>query len=615
MGKKKFKVQKWLQTPEQINDIGSKKEYQFSPSGEMSSGKRGDKYSDVIQLIAQIESKRIDLTASYEEWRNIGFALADEFGENGRDLFHHISQFHPAYSHPECDKQFDNCIKSNGAGVNISTLFYLAKNAGTELPKSQPYIRITKDLNKEPEQTEVKKLPTLRKTLFLQLPDLLKKITEVAESDEERDLLLLGSIVTISSTLPSIYGIYHGNKVFANLFLFISAQASAGKGRLNHCRKLVKPIHDSLKEQGQAARQQYEIDLAEYNSTKKKQPDLEKPMEPPIQLLFIPANSSASGAFQLLNDNNGRGLLFETEGDTLANTFKSDFGNYSDGFRKSFHHETISYYRKTYRELVDIESPCLSAVLSGTPKQVANLIPSTEDGLFSRFMFYYMNMQPIWANVFDSNTPTGLDDYFYTLGKEYFSFYEALKSSPDMEFTLTKDQQQLFHQFFQTFFQRYFNLKGEEYIGTIRRLGLITFRMAMILSTLRLMDSGEIPDKLVCEEQDFNTAITIAETLIEHAAYIFNQLPVSEQPMQRPNKKERFYEALPSQFNRQGYLEVAKQLGVNAKTAEGYITKFKKGGMLHSDVKDSYAKPDNPNPHLSSTQETQDSKEIKEMKD
>ncbi len=615
MAKKIFKVQKWLQTPEQIDDIRPKKKYQFSPSGEMSTGQRGDKYSDVIQLIEQIELNRTDITSSYEEWRNIGFALADEFGENGRDLYYRISQFHANYTQSECDKQFDNCIKSNGTGVNISTLFYLVKNAGIELPKSQLHIKNTKELPKEAEQTEVKKLPTLRKSLFLQLPDLLKKVTDVAESDEERDLLLLGSIVTISSTLPSIYGIYHGNKVFANLFLFISAPASAGKGRLNHCRKLVKPIHDSLKEQGKTARQQYELDLAEYNANKKKQSNLEKPIEPQIQLLFIPANSSASGAFQLLNDNNGRGLLFETEGDTLANTFKSDFGNYSDGFRKSFHHETISYYRKTYRELVDIESPCLSAVLSGTPKQVVNLIPSTEDGLFSRFMFYYMNMQPVWANVFDSNTPTGLDDYFYMLGKEYFTFYEALKSSPDMEFTLTKDQQQLFHQFFQTCFQRYFNLKGEEYIGTIRRLGLITFRMAMILSTLRLMDSGEMPTKLICEEQDFNTSITIAETLIEHAAHIFNQLPVSEQPLKRPNKKERFYEALPDNFNRQTYLEIAQQLGVNEKTAEGYITKFVKVDLLFRDEHNAYLKPDksNPNPKIFTTQETQDSKEIKEI--
>ena len=147
------------------------------------------------------------------------------------------------------------------------------------------------------------------------------------------------------------------------------------------------------------------MDMAEYHGNKKKQPDIEKPIEPLIQLLFIPANSSASGAFQLLNDNQGKELTFETEGDTLANTFKSDFGNYSDGFRKAFHHEKINYYRKTDREYVDLESPCLSTVLSGTPKQVLNLIPSSEDGLFSRFMFYYMNMQPVWTNVFATNTP------------------------------------------------------------------------------------------------------------------------------------------------------------------------------------------------------------------
>src|SRR5690554_8197541 len=86
-------------------------------------------------------------------------------------------------------------------------------------------------------------------------------------------------------------------------------------------------------------------------------------------MLFIPANNSSTGAYQLLGDSDGRGLIFETEGDTLAHAFKSDYGNYSDGFRKAFHHETISYYRRTDREFVDIESPCLSTVLSGTPKQ------------------------------------------------------------------------------------------------------------------------------------------------------------------------------------------------------------------------------------------------------
>lgn len=602
MEKRKFNVQEWLTKPKP----GNKKEPVKQTTNNTFTG---DKYSEVAQLIEQIEMNRTDLTSSYEDWRNIGFALADEFGENGRDLFQRVSQFHPEYDHQECDKQFDNCLKSKGSGVNINTLFYLAKHAGIDLPKSKPVERpeyrttIRNTQKEEPEQAETKKLPTLPSSLFPQLPDFLKKIVEVAETDEERDLLLLGSMVTLSCTFPSIYGIYHNKKVFANLFLFVSAQASAGKGRLNHCRKLVKPIHDSMKEQSKAARQQYEVDMAEYNANKKKHPDLEKPVEPPLQLLFIPANSSASGAFQLLNDNQGKGLIFETEGDTLANTFKSDFGNYSDGFRKSFHHETINYYRKTDREYVDLESPCLSTVLSGTPKQVLNLIPSSEDGLFSRFMFYYMNMQPIWTNVFATNTPTGLDDYFYELGKSFFGFYEALKATPEIQFVLTKDQQQAFNHFFTTCFQHYFNLKGEEYIGTIRRLGLITFRVAMILSALRLMDSGEIPEKLVCEEQDFNTALRIAETLMEHASYIFNQLPDAEQPVKKLNKRERFYKTLPPQFNRQGYLEVAIQLGIKDKTAQGYITNFVKGGLLHRDEKDSYTKPG---------KDTQDSKEIKE---
>lgn len=104
------------------------------------------------------------------------------------------------------------------------------------------------------------------------------------------------------------------------------------------------------------------------------------------------------------------------------------------------------------------------------------------------------------------------------------------------------------------------------------------------------MDSGEIPERLICEEQDFNIALAIAETLIIHANHIFNQLPESEQVVKKPNKRERFYEALPPQFNRQGYLEVAGQLGIKDKTAQGYITNFVKGGLLHRDEKDSYTK-------------------------
>ena len=80
------------------------------------------------------------------------------------------------------------------------------------------------------------------------LPDFLQCIVQVAASKEERDILLLGSIVTLSSCLPKLVD-YDDKKVNANLFLFITAQASAGKGRLIHCRQLVNPIHKAMREQ------------------------------------------------------------------------------------------------------------------------------------------------------------------------------------------------------------------------------------------------------------------------------------------------------------------------------------------------------------------------------
>src|SRR5690606_26699081 len=119
---------------------------------------------------------------------------------------------------------------------------------------------------------------------------------------------------------------------------------------------LVNPVHKQKREQSKTLKQQHQVEMATYNMNKGKSETMEKPSKPPERMLFIPANNSVTGVYQLISDNEGRGLIFETEGDTLAQAFKSDYGNYSDGFRKAFHHETISYYRRTDREYVDIRS-------------------------------------------------------------------------------------------------------------------------------------------------------------------------------------------------------------------------------------------------------------------
>src|SRR5690606_12764714 len=185
----------------------------------------------------------------------------------------------------------------------------------------------------------------------------------------------------------------------------------------------------------------------------------------------------------------------ETEGDTLAQAFKTDYGNYSDGFRKAFHHETISYYRRTDREYVDMEKPCLSTVLSGTPKQITALIPNAENGLFSRFLFYYMNIKLKWKNVFETKTADGLEEHYNHLGDEFFNLYKTLNTNLDIQITLSESQQERFNEFFSQVQIKYSNLQSDEYIATVRRMGLIAFRIMMIFTVLRIMEDGDVSRK------------------------------------------------------------------------------------------------------------------------
>lgn len=531
---------------------------------------------EVEQIIQEIESKQIDITSSYEDWRNIGFVFADEFGENGREYFHRVSKFYQDYNSKDCDQQFDQCLKSNGSGLTIKTFFYKVKNLGISIQSVE-------------ENNEIQ-LPCLNDEVFEFLPDFLKKVVVHATTKEERDIMLLGSITTLSACLHKVSGIYDGKKIFPNLYLYITAQASAGKGKLVHCKQLVKPIHKHLREESKKLKMMYDAEMIEYNGRKGADKG-EKPQKPAEKMLFIPANNSSTGMFQLLAESNGRGLIFETEGDTIAQAFKSEYGNYSDGFRKAFHHETISYYRRTDREYVDIDNPCISTVLSGTPKQISSLIPNAENGLFSRFMFYYMKIDPVWNVNFSFNLENGLDDYFDVLGIEFYELYKLLMSNSDIRFNLSLEQQTQFNEFFREIQNTYITLQGIEYIATIRRLGLVAYRIAMIFTSLRILEHGDVSSNIVCQDHDFKNALTIVKILIKHASAVFSQLPEETTLPKFKNLKEQFLENLPVNFSCQQYLEVADKLKIPHKTAEGYITTFIKNHLIQRLKKDSYQKP------------------------
>lgn len=524
--------------------------------------------TDIEKVIAEIESKHIDITENYETWLSIGFALEEGFGEQGRDYFHRVSRFYNGYSPAECDKQFDNCRKSTKTGITIRSFFDIAKRAGVNIsPVNKP------QQSNVTAQTQAE-TPCFPDSVYQNLPVFLQEICKVFNTNRERDIVLLGSLTALSCCFHRVYGIYNNDKVYPNLYLYVTAPASAGKGSLKYCKNLINRIHENLKEQGKLVKEQFQRDMIIYNNEKNKCPDMQKPEEPPTKLLFIPANISSTGAFQLLNDNDGRGIIFETEGDTLANSFKSDYGDYSDGFRKAFHHETISYYRRTNKEYVDILKPKLSTVLTGTPKQVLTLIPDIENGLFSRFMFYSFNLVPFWNNVFYKQDNNGFDDYFNRLGNEFYKLYDSLLVGSELLFQLSESQEQKFNQFFKVHQEEVFEMFGHEAVATIRRLGLISFRLSLILSVLRIMETGEYPNPVICKDVDFQNALDMVEILHQHSKQMFFYIKSNANAVSGDTLKGRFLEKLPDEFTRQEAIEIAASLGIQERTADKYLKAF-----------------------------------------
>ena len=570
-----------------------------------------DTATRVESLIAQLKASHTDITSGYTEWLKVGFAIASEFGETGRRYFHDISALYTGYDATECDKKYDECLKSDNGRTNISTLFYLAEQQGVKLPyqernisKSQAQIstNATSDKNVAvsfvESQAEDRTLPLLDPSVYTNLPSILRKAVDTMHIPQEKDLVLIGSIVTLSSVLLPFRTIFHGRTIFPNMFLFVPGPAGSGKGRLDFCYRLVRPIHNDKRELWQLQQEEYKQELDRYRAlSKKEKANTTSPVKPPITLLRIPANSSATSFAEAMADN-GNMLMFETEGDTVVNTFKSDYGNYSDNFRKAFAHEEFGYLRRgNDSEEKEVHNPRLSVVLSGTPEQVKSLIPNAENGLLSRFIFYTLSATDEWLDGFsgyDADNP--LEKVFDDLGNEVERYYQHLKNIQEVWFTLSFVQQQKFNDYFAEEKQRMKALNGDLYNASTHRLSWALLRISMILTALRCMDTGKVPEKVECSDIDFDIALSIIRTVSHHNDYIFNVL--NEGVTEEVKISETYSSAarstllsiLPDSFTSKDMQAAAVKISKSVRTVERQIRRAIDNGQVKELGKGSYQK-------------------------
>lgn len=94
-------------------------------------------YDNKAVMDAIVKSGRLIGNDSYADWVKVGLALGSTFGESGRQYFHDLSSRSGKYDASDCDKKFDNCLRSNQGKVGFGTIVHMAKEAGIKLPKSK----------------------------------------------------------------------------------------------------------------------------------------------------------------------------------------------------------------------------------------------------------------------------------------------------------------------------------------------------------------------------------------------------------------------------------------------------------------------------------------------
>lgn len=424
--------------------------------------------------------------------------------------------------------------------------------------------------------------PFIPDSVYETLPMYIKDLVGIFPSKREKDMFFLGTLSVLSACFPRVFGIYDRRRYQSNLFMFISAPAGSGKGVLTFARMLGETIQRQFLDD-------YKQELAKFNLAQNdEQKDDAESVKPTLKKFFIPADNTSAKLKQSIGDNgNLGGIVFDTEADTLSSANKNKHGEFSHLYRKVFQHEPIEYERKGNSEYMSIERPALSVLLSGTPYQIKNLMKDIENGLTSRFAFYFFNEVSGWKDVFAETTDLGAifrseAGRLASMTAPYLLMHTR-EPKTDIQFYLTDSQAEKLNTVFDERSEHIIKACGNEIGAAVYRMGLIQFRIAMVLTIIRKIEhlqfSNELPPKIYCEDVDFDIANNIVECLLHHMTAVYFQMKGSRRSTGY-NIKQQYFDSLPSEFNRQDAMDVANLFQISVKTAGSYLEEGAKEGVF-----------------------------------
>ena len=404
------------------------------------------------------------------------------------------------------------------------------------------------------------------------LPEPLQRMLSQASTPAERDMLLMATLTATSACLPNLYFRYGptGKRYYANLQCFILAAAASGKGIANQALEMIRPVEE-------------------------------------IYPMLIPGDSTFPAFFKRLYENDGRGYVHESEGSVITEIWKSQAATYNSIMRKAAEHEQVSHNR--VKEMQIIPCPQLSVLLTGTFSQYHHLVPSIENGYFSRLLpLIVRDTQPFNSRYVEAAAPA--EPVSRQVGLQLANLCTRLYSQPEQEWSLTSAQKSRLASHLSTEYKALIGMLGENFHSAIVRMAVQIERIAMILTAMRmssveqhreqnnrpsLVDTSsaelmseshsDATDKILqCCDEDYEAAEMIGGKLILHAAVAYKMIEGEKTelvPQVEANcQKQMLYERLKGEYKLQELITEAKVQGVSRRSAIRWNDSWQENGLV-----------------------------------
>lgn len=425
--------------------------------------------------------------------------------------------------------------------------------------------------------------PYIPDSAYSGLPQFLKDCVQYASDPRERDIILLGSLNCCSALFPGVSFFYKNALYSSHFYHALVANAAAGKGVVAFILSLLDATQEYYDRQRRDQKKAFEKAQMTWEAEvhqalrEHRSPDSDKkPEEPKAKYLKTSSTTSKSRLLEQLATNGELGChMSSTEINTLISSLAQDYGKYEDILCKAAHHEEISQSYKIDGDPIVVPRPHLALIMSGTPEQFTGFFRSHENGLYSRFLIYTRQLNPHWETCAPGEGRVDLREHFHTLGKKLFEMHKLLLESPTLV-TFTPGQWERHTQQFGVWLKSAL-VEGKEFpTSIVFRHGLLAMRLASILTIFRKWDDYRYAKEYCCTDADFDTAMQIIATVIEHSLLLGTSLPDTGHPpvaMRKFHQFEDVLKKLPRIFSYIDFINAAKELGISVSTAKRYLRK------------------------------------------